>query len=384
MLSKLPYESTAGAPRKIGPCHFGISRAFVTFMPKSHSSHLLRFENQLQRSLERLSVPGNGILLAVSGGRDSMAMLHGIVPLGDVLRLSPITVAHLNHGLRGDAGKSDAELVQVTCKSLNVPVIISECDAGQLELASRGSMEEAARLARYKFLQSTAEEQGISLIATAHYAADQAETVLHNILRGTGLRGLRGIPERRRLNESVELIRPMLHIADSVIEEFVQHHSIQFATDASNVDTRFTRNRIRHSLLPQLQKDFNAQVPEALIGLAAQTHELLESLDMIAEAMLTEAVLEQTPEHCRLDVSQLRQHPESIVRHALTLLWQQQNWPRRNMSRDHWSRLTAILFGASPTPSMDLPGGVRVELRRNLLAFEYRGNPATYNSRDVE
>lgn len=313
-----------------------------------------------------------------------MAMLHGIVPLGDVLRLSPITVAHLNHGLRGDAGKSDAELVQVTCKSLNVPVIISECDAGQLELASRGSMEEAARLARYKFLQSTAEEQGISLIATAHYAADQAETVLHNILRGTGLRGLRGIPERRRLNESVELIRPMLHIADSVIEEFVQHHSIQFATDASNVDTRFTRNRIRHSLLPQLQKDFNAQVPEALIGLAAQTHELLESLDMIAEAMLTEAVLEQTPEHCRLDVSQLRQHPESIVRHALTLLWQQQNWPRRNMSRDHWSRLTAILFGASPTPSMDLPGGVRVELRRNLLAFEYRGNPATYNSRDVE
>jgi len=178
------------------------------------------------------------------------------------------------------------------------------------------------------------------------------------------------------LNGSVELIRPMLNIADTAIAEFVQHHSIQFATDASNVDTRFTRNRIRHSLLPQLQRDYNTQVPEALIGLAAQTQDLLESLDVIAEALLTAAILEQTQEFCRLDVIQLRQHPESIVRHALTLLWQQQNWPRRNMSRDHWSRLTAILFGASPTPSMDLPGGVRVELRRNLLAFEYRGNPA--------
>ncbi len=346
-------------------------------MAQLQNAHQLSYEDQLAQNLKRLIEPGQSVLLAVSGGRDSMALLRGVARLRKSVEIPAIVVAHLNHGLRNEEGRRDAELVNVTCKLIGVPVVISECTPGQLERASRGSVEEAARIARYEFLQATAEELGTPLIATAHYAADQAETVLHNILRGTGLRGLRGIPERRRLNESVELIRPMLNIADIAIAEFVQHHGIQFATDASNVDTRFTRNRIRHSLIPQLQRDFNTQVPEALIGLAAQTQELLESLDVIAEALLTGAVLEQTQKHCRLDVSQLRQHPESIVRHALTLLWQQQNWPRRKMSRDHWSRLTAILFGASPTPSMDLPGGVRVELRRNLLAFEYRGNPAS-------
>lgn len=353
-------------------------------MPESHSAHLSRFEIQLQRSLERLSVPRNGILLAISGGRDSMALLHAVARLQTVLALPQIAAAHLNHGLRGESGRQDAELVKTTCESLNVPVVISECEAGQLELASRGSIEDAARIARYKFLQSTAEQLGISLIATAHYAADQAETVLHNILRGTGLRGLRGIPERRRLNASVELIRPMLTITDGAVAEYVQNNNIEFGTDASNIDTRFTRNRIRHDLLPQLRSEFNPQVGEALIGLAAQTQELLETLDKIAEALLAKAVLEQTSEHCRLDASHLRQQPEAIVRHAMTVLWQQQNWPRRKMNRDHWNRLTAMLFGATPTPSADLPGGVRVVLRGNLLAFEYRGNPRSYSVRDVE
>ena len=344
-------------------------------MLKSHSSIPSCFENQLQQCLERLLVPRRSVLVAVSGGRDSMALLHAVSGLQTALALPQIAAAHLNHGLRGEFGRQDAELVKATCESLNVQVIISECDAGQLERASRGSIEEAARIARYQFLQSTAEQLGISLVATAHYAADQAETVLHNILRGTGLRGLRGIPERRPLNASVELIRPMLNIADRAIAEFVRHHGIKFATDASNIDPRFTRNRIRHSLLPQLQRDFNTQVPEALIKLAAQTQELLESLDVIAEALLTEAVLERTSEHCRLDANRMREHPESIVRHALTVLWQQQNWPRRNMSREHWNRLSAMLFGLSSPPSMDFPGGVGVELRGNLLAFEYRGNP---------
>ena len=310
--------------------------------------------------------------MAVSGGRDSMALMHGVARFRDELKLPQLIVAHLNHGLRGEAGRQDAELVRTACSVLNLPVVISECTPGQLEQVSRGSIEEAARIARYEFLQRTAEEHGIPLIATAHYAADQAETVLHNILRGTGLRGLRGIPERRRLSESVELIRPMLNIADSAIDEFVQHHAIQFATDASNIDTRFTRNRIRHALLPQLQRDFNTQVPDALIGLAAQTQELLESLDVIAEALLSEAVLEQTQEFCRLNAQRLQRQPESIVRHALTLLWQQQNWPRREMNREHWNRLTGMVFEKSSPPSFDFPGGVRAELRGNLLAISHR------------
>ncbi len=347
-------------------------------MPKLHSSNDSTFEIDLKLSLERLLSTGHGVMLAVSGGRDSMALLHGVARLRSDLNLPQLVAAHLNHGLRGYAGRQDAELVRTACSAMNVPIVIHECEEGQLEQASRGSIEEAARIARYEFLQAAAEEHGIPVIATAHYAADQSETVLHNILRGTGLRGLRGMPERRRLSESVELIRPMLNIADSTIAEFVQLHGIPFATDASNVDTRFTRNRIRHSLLPQLQTDFNTNVAEALIGLAAQTQELLQSLDVIAEALLTEAVLDQTQEFCRMNATQLQLQPESIVRHALTVLWQQQNWPRREMNRSHWNRLTAMIFDKSSPPAIDFPGGVRAELRGNLLAISHirqSGNP---------
>lgn len=331
------------------------------------------FEYQLARNLERLVGTPRRLLLAVSGGRDSMAMLHGVLAVRGTHDRSATVVAHLNHGLRGESGRRDAELVRDACKSLDIPVVISECEAGQLERASRGSLEEAARTMRYEFLQSTAERHALPFIVTAHHASDQAETVLHNILRGTGLRGLRGIPDRRRLSESAEIIRPMLTILDSTITAYVQQREIAFATDTTNNDSKFTRNRIRNQLLPQLQSEFNRQTPDALIRLAEQTRELLQSLDIIAETLLTEAILEQTPICCRLEVSQMRQHPEPIVRHALTVLWRQQDWPCRDMNRDHWNRLSAVLFGFSS--QIDLPGGVRAELRGKLLALEQRDPP---------
>ncbi|MDA1230681.1 MAG: tRNA lysidine(34) synthetase TilS [Planctomycetota bacterium] len=339
-------------------------------MPETGNSQESSFKFQLARNLKRLVGTRQGFLLAVSGGRDSMALLYGVHAIRGAHDRSAIVVAHLNHGLRGDSGRCDAELVRDACKSLDIPVVISECEAGQLERSSRGSLEEAARTMRYEFLQSAAAQHALPLIVTAHHASDQAETVLHNILRGTGLRGLRGIPERRRLSESAEIIRPMLTILDSTIAAYIQQGEFAFATDTTNNDSKFTRNRIRNQLLPQLQSEFNRQTPDALIRLAEQTRELVQSLDIIAETLLTEAVLEQTPICCRLDVRQMRQQPEPIVRHALTVLWRQQDWPRRDMNRDHWKHLSAVLFGSSSP--IDLPGRVRAELRGNLLALEQR------------
>ena len=359
----------------------GFAAACPTLRPKSqfsfdqqsmsHSApaHRMSFESQLEQNLKRLNSPAQCVLLAVSGGRDSMALLHGMTRIRGVLDIPQIVVAHLDHGLRGDAGRQDAELVRSVCQSLDVAAVIAECTAGQLERASRGSLEEAARIARYEFLQTTAREHGMHLIATGHHAADQAETVLHNILRGTGLRGLRGIPERRRLSDTVELIRPMLTIRDDAIREYIELHSIAYASDATNDDIRHTRNRIRHELLPLLATEFNPGVQDSIVRLAEQTQELLQSLDAVSESLLAEAVLERTPEHCRLDVRRLTQHPEPVVRHALTVLWIQQNWGRRDMSRDHWNRLAAMLFDPPPS-SIDLPGNIRAELRGNLLQLQ--------------
>ncbi|MCA9009779.1 MAG: tRNA lysidine(34) synthetase TilS [Planctomycetaceae bacterium] len=331
-------------------------------------SHDSGFEHQLEQNLRRLLAPGQPVLLAVSGGRDSMGLLHATTRLRSVLELPFILVAHLDHGLRGEAGRDDAELVRSTCRTLNVPVVVSECDAGQLERAARGSLEEAARTARYDFLHRTAKQHSIPLIVTAHHAADQAETVLHNIIRGTGIRGLRGVPERRRLSDTVELIRPMLTIQECALTEYVQHYQIAFAIDATNDSHAFTRNRIRHQLLPLLAKDFNVSIQDSIVRLAGQAEELLQILDGVAEELLKDAVLEQTPGLCRLDVLRLTQQPPAIVRHAMTVLWQQQNWPRRDMSGPQWHRLTALLFNAPPA-ALDLPGLIRAELRGNLLAL---------------
>ncbi len=369
------FPAKAGTTSESRPFEFDASlntvRSLIQHMSHLVPAHRSRFENQLEQNLKRLIVAGQGVLLAVSGGRDSMALLHGMTRLRRVLEIPQIVVAHLDHGLRGDAGRRDAELVESVCRSLDVLAVISVCGAGQLERASRGSLEESARIARYEFLQSTAQQHGTRLIATAHHAADQAETVLHNILRGTGLRGLRGIPERRGLSDSVELIRPMLTIQDDAIKEYVQHHSIAFASDATNMDSRFTRNRIRHKLLPLLTAEFNPGVQGSIVRLAEQTQELLLSLDVVAESLLTDAVLERTPGHCRLDVRRLTQHAEPLIRHALTVLWLQQDWSRKDMSRDHWHRLTAMLLDPPPS-AIDLPGSIRAELRGNLLLLQYR------------
>jgi tRNA(Ile)-lysidine synthase len=337
------------------------------------SSHDSGFEHQLEQNLRRLLAAGQRVLLAVSGGRDSMALLHATTRLRSVLELPFILVAHLDHGLRGAAGRDDAELVRSTCHTLNMPVVISECEAGQLERAARGSLEEAARTARYDFLQITAQQHGIPLIVTAHHAADQAETVLHNIIRGTGIRGLRGVPEQRRLSDTVELIRPMLTIDECALTEYVERCQITFAFDATNDSHAFTRNRIRHQLLPLLAKDFNVNIQDSIVRLAGQAEELLQVLDGVAEALLGEAVLERTPLHCRLDVLRLTQQPQAVVRHAMTVLWQQQDWPRRDMSGAHWHRLTALLLNAPPA-GLDLPGRIRAELRGNLLALSRNVN----------
>ena len=327
------------------------------------------FETQLESGLKRLVGAGQGLLLAVSGGRDSMALLHGVVNLRRTLGIPELAVAHLNHGLRGEFGRRDAEFVRSQCEGLGVPVVTSDCRTGELERSSRGSLEEAARNARYEFLQTTARQRGLPLIATAHHASDQAETVLHNILRGTGLRGLRGIPERRQLDVYLALIRPMLTIKADIISNYVQLNDIPFASDETNADSDFTRNRLRHQLIPRLQEDFNAQIADSLVRLAAQSQELLQGLDAVAERLLMAAMLEQTPDLCRLDVTKLRSHAEPIVRHALTVLWIRQNWPRRDMSRDHMVRLTSMLMLGTPS-AIDLPGGVRAELRGNLLVLQ--------------
>ena len=323
--------------------------------------------HDLQRALQGsidLHVQGaEGILLAVSGGLDSMALMHGTVESG-LCAGRRVVVAHLNHGLRGAESLRDAELVRGEAGRLGIPTEIASLTDDQLQQRVEGTLEEAARKARYEFLLRVAREQRLPVILTAHHAADQAETVLHHIARGTGLSGLRGIPVIRRLTEEVRLLRPLLAVSRETIEDYVRARGIPYGVDSTNVDSRYTRNRIRHEALPMLRRLLNPSLDAALNRLAVQAGEMVECLDLLSDDLLRRSVLQEDSVICRLDCEVLRTVPEVVLRHALIRLWDRLGWPRQRMSSEHWYRLAGLVRERS---AITLPTGIQAEVRARLL-----------------
>ncbi len=236
----------------------------------------------------RPSATARGVV-AVSGGADSVALLHSL----HAVRTGALVVAHLNHRLRGTESDGDALFVQELAGRLGLACHVQEVDAAAA--AAGANLEATARRLRYAFFRKVAAEEGAHWIATGHTADDQAETVLHRLIRGTGLQGLRGIPSVRGLEgvgtaSSLVLIRPLLNVTRAEVEEYLSSVGQSYRNDSSNVDPRFTRNRIRHELLPQL-KAFNPDIVSSLGQLAAQAGEAFEVLEADAGRLLKEVEL---------------------------------------------------------------------------------------------
>lgn len=208
---------------------------------------------------------GRAILVAVSGGPDSMALLHLLVRLGRELSF-PVAAAHVNHRFRGAEADAEAELVRRTAAEWGVPCVVGDIDVPAHLARTGGNAQEVARRLRYAFLRDAARERGIGVIATAHHADDQAETVLMRLIRGTGPGGLAGIPEQRREKE-LELIRPLLRITKQELLEYCRRNGVPFAIDSSNRKRDYVRNAVRLDLLPLLER-YNPRVRAALVRLA--------------------------------------------------------------------------------------------------------------------
>lgn len=205
----------------------------------------------------RLFRDGDSILLAVSGGPDSVVMLDFFARQARSHRLT-LHVCHVNHRLRGRAADADAAFVKKLAAGYGIPASILSADVKKLAKARGKSLEHAARDARYRLLSATALKKGCRLAATAHHADDHAETVILNLLRGTEPKGLLGIPDKRELcrkgRNRVELIRPMLAVSRAEIESYLKRNSLPSRRDHTNDDEQFTRNWIRKSLLPLMLK----------------------------------------------------------------------------------------------------------------------------------
>jgi tRNA(Ile)-lysidine synthase len=217
-----------------------------------------------------LARPGELVLVAVSGGPDSMALLAVLWELSARLELT-LEVATVDHGLRASAG-AEGELVRARAETLGLPWHGLSVDVAAAK-RGRPSLQDAARRERLGALEALARRRGAARIALGHQADDQAETVLFRVVRGTGLAGLAGIPYRRG-----PFIRPLLDVTRDEIARYLRRRSLPYVEDPSNADPRFARARVRHRLLPLLAEE-NPRVREALVALAAAAREAHRSIE---------------------------------------------------------------------------------------------------------
>jgi len=294
-----------------------------------------------------------------------VALLRGLIQLSAEQHLTLIA-AHLNHGLRGLASTGDAAWVRDLCGIQGVPLELGSVNLGQPEAIS--GVEEVARLARLQFLEESAIRHGCPVIATAHTADDQAETVLHHLVRGSGLSGLRGIPETRTMSPGVRLVRPLLQTRRVEVEAYLRRLGQDHREDATNADVSLTRNWLRHKLLPDLHDRFGGHVTGALARLARQVGEVEEVLVDVATRWLDRIRLDQQPDIVRLDPTRLSGLKRHLVREIFLVLWRQQNWPRQGMGFADWDRLAEVALSAG---DINLPGRIRVRQERpGLLVLQ--------------
>ncbi|MGL6074916.1 MAG: tRNA lysidine(34) synthetase TilS [Fimbriiglobus sp.] len=291
-------------------------------------------------------------LVAVSGGADSVALLRGLLAQGVA-----VAVGHFHHQLRAEADQ-DAEFTRELSSVLGVPFHFGTRYVAEMA----GSVENAARTARYDWLTRTAQAEGYAWIATGHTASDQAETVLHNLIRGTGLEGLRGIADVTTLG-NVELLRPMLHLTRHDILGYLQDLGQSYCEDASNTDPAFTRNRIRAEVLPLLTT-LNPNVVEALSRLSRHADEAVVWLQQAAEEALAQHELPRAGEMVVLSGTST---PVSrvVAIGMLRRIWAREGWPLREMGEAQWQSAWEILIG--DRPAWDFPGGVRMQRHRKVV-----------------
>lgn len=309
---------------------------------------------------ERLVSAGQRVLLAVSGGPDSMALLELFARLRESMDV-PLHVAHLNHCLRGDASDGDAAFVEDQARLRDLPVTVERIDVGARRAEVGGSLEAVARDVRYAFLTDVAGKVGADRIALGHHRGDLAETVLMQLLRGAGSAGLAGI---RPIRDGL-WIRPLLECSRDDILRFLDAEGVPYRTDASNDDLRFLRNRVRRNLMPALES-YNPQ-PDAALSRAAR---ILADEDALLSD-LTDAAWERAADGDSIRTEPLRSEPVAVQRRVLKRWLDGLLAPARSATFEEVERVRRLaLTGGRRATS--LTRAIRLRIKNGRIAGETR------------
>jgi len=322
----------------------------------------------VKKTIERFSMleKGDHVLAAVSGGPDSVALLRVLLLLIPEYRIC-LTVAHLNHGLRGAESDRDESFVREMSEEMGVGFISTRVDILAIKEGKGRSLEELGREERYRFFEEAALACGAGKIATGHHSDDQAETVMLNLIRGSGLGGLSGIPPMR----DRRIIRPLLFVTKKDIHAFLHQECLPYREDSTNVTPLFIRNRIRQGLLPELSLQYN---PRIVAGLC-KTAEILRRDEDYLQSVIRQILLNWGVETCCpekiIPLDQLMELHESLRARIIKYLLGSLATPDTKIGYRHIeSILNLCLYPSPQSVALNLPGRILVERHANSLRFK--------------
>jgi tRNA(Ile)-lysidine synthase len=298
-----------------------------------------------------------GVVIGCSGGADSVCLVRALAELRQHDETPPngfLIVAHFNHGLRADQSDGDETFVEQLAADLNLRYASQR---------GRGTVrdESGMRHQRLDFLTATAHKQGARYVALAHSADDNVETLLHHLLRGTGPSGLAGIRPFRPLGSDLILIRPLLGLRRDELRQALRSIGQAWREDPSNENIDYRRNWIRHQVIPLIEQSF-PQACEAMVRAIEGQRTWRELIDSRAEDWVHRQLVHADP--LTLGVDSVT--PEAVVVAAFQSLWDQQGWPRQDMSQDHWQRLAQAVRSSRPD-RFTLPGGIDVRVNDSKI-----------------
>jgi len=309
-------------------------------------------------SLRPLS-PGARYLIGVSGGRDSVALLNWLVECG----YNKLIVCHLNHRLRGRSSRADAIFVQKLAAKYDVDLALGAIDVRALAVRTKQSIETAARDARYKFFAQVAKRRRCRTIFLGHHADDLVETFLLNLFRGAGPGGLsamRGVSIRKIDNVKLQIVRPLLGVSREQIDDYVRKHRLKFREDASNKNLAPLRNRIRHRIIPEIEKQLGRNVRGTIWRAAT----IAAEEENFFEALLPDKLSKLTA----LAVKPLRAMPIAVQRRMLHKWLRARDVP--DLSFDLVERVRALLDLANRVAKTNLPQDRHVRRRAGEIFIE--------------
>ena len=305
---------------------------------------------------------GERVIVAISGGPDSIALLKVLAMISEEYDLALVT-AHLNHGLRREADDEE-QFVRRISREMGIIVESAKADINSLKKGTGRSLEDIGREVRYRFLSEAAGKHNAHAIALGHTLNDQIETVLMNFLRGSGTEGLKGmLPARDSL-----YIRPLLSISRKEILSFIEFHTLQYVTDASNTENLYLRNRIRHTLMPQLKK-YNPNLGKSLNNMAEIMRLEDDYMKTIAHAIISEWNIVMGRDEIMISVTALRKYHEAVKNRIVKEMLRQLTPNGQGIGYAHIKAVMDLCISDHPSGYLHLPHSIVVRREYDSLVL---------------